>query len=131
VVTQLSLALKLEIGRAVAHAVIHRLPTAAARVPARVRPCGICGGQSVTGACLLRVVGFPLLSIPPIASHSTSSIIIRGWYNRPVIASVIVDSVPLQPKKEERSLKSVKNVLTNTIPDSHKTHSVSVSESCG
>jgi hypothetical protein len=34
-------------GRAIAQAVIRRLPTEAARV--RVRSCGICNGQSGTG----------------------------------------------------------------------------------
>jgi hypothetical protein len=88
---------------------------------ARVRPCGICGERSVTGACSLRELGFTLLSVPPIATHSPSSITIRGWNNRPVIVSVIVDSVPPQPKNGERSLKFVKNVLTNIIPESYKT----------
>jgi hypothetical protein len=59
------------------------LPTAAAQVRAQVRSCGICGGQSRTGAGFLRVVRFPLpILIPPTAPHSSS--IIRGWYNRPV-----------------------------------------------
>jgi hypothetical protein len=31
-------------------------------------------------------------------------IIIQGWYNRPVVASVIVDLVPLHPRKEKNSL---------------------------
>jgi hypothetical protein len=39
--------------RVIAQAVSRRLPTAAARVRVRVRSCGICGGQSGTGA------GFP------------------------------------------------------------------------
>jgi hypothetical protein len=51
--------------------------------------CGICG------------LRFPLPIIPPIAPHSSSSIIIRDWYNRPVVASVIVDPIPLHPKKGE------------------------------
>jgi hypothetical protein len=54
-----------------------------------------------TGADFLRVLRFPLPSIPPTSPHSASSIIIRGWYNRPVAASVIVDSVP--PQKGRRN----------------------------
>jgi hypothetical protein len=46
-------------------------------------------------------VAFPA-SIPQISPHSSSSIIIRGWYNRPVIASVIMDSLSLHPKKGEK-----------------------------
>jgi hypothetical protein len=69
--------------RVIAQAVSRRLPTAAARVRARVRSCGSCGGQSGTGAGFLRVLRFPLpIRIPPIAPQSSSSII-RGGYNRP------------------------------------------------
>jgi hypothetical protein len=58
-------------------------PTAAARV----RSCGICGGQRSTGADILWVLWFPLpIFIPPFASQSPSSII-WGWYNRPVVAA--------------------------------------------
>jgi hypothetical protein len=75
-------------GRALAQAVSRRLPTAAARARARVRSCGICGGQSDTGAGFLRVLRFPLpISVPPTASQSPSSII-WGWYNRSVVAAV-------------------------------------------
>jgi hypothetical protein len=49
------------------------LPTAEARVRARVRSCGICGGQCGTGAGFLRVLRFPLSVIPPIAPNSSSS----------------------------------------------------------
>jgi hypothetical protein len=69
------------IGRAIAQAVSRWFPTAVARVRARVRSCGICGGQNGTGAGFLREHQFSLpISIPPIAPQSPSSII-RGWYN--------------------------------------------------
>jgi hypothetical protein len=54
------------LGRAVAQAVRRWLPTAAAQV--RVRSaCGVCGGQSGTGAGFLQVLQFPLPIIPPIS----------------------------------------------------------------
>jgi hypothetical protein len=70
-------------GRAIAQAVSHRLPTAAARFRAQVSSCGICGGQSGTEVGFLRVLRFTLpIRIPPTAPHSSS--IIRGLYNRPI-----------------------------------------------
>jgi hypothetical protein len=75
-------------GRAIAQEVSRWLPTAAARVRARVWSCGICGGQSGTGAGFLRVLRFPLPTfIPPVAPQSPSSII-WGLYNRPEVAAV-------------------------------------------
>jgi hypothetical protein len=56
-------------GRAVAQAVRRRLPNAAARVRVQVA-CGVCGGQSGTGAGFLRVLRFPLPIIPPISPLS-------------------------------------------------------------
>jgi hypothetical protein len=73
---------------AIAQAVSRWLPTAAARVRARVWSCEICGGQSVAGAGFLRVLRFPLpIFIRPIAPQSPSSII-WGLYNRPEVAAV-------------------------------------------
>jgi hypothetical protein len=70
------------LGRAIAQAVSRRLPTAAARVRSQVMSCGVCGGQSGTGAGFLRIPRFPLpILIPPTTPHSSS--IIRGWYNSP------------------------------------------------
>jgi hypothetical protein len=68
-----------QIGRAIAQVVSRRLLTAAARVRAQFRSCGICGGQSGTKAGFLRVFRFPLpILIPPTVPHSSSPII-RGW----------------------------------------------------
>jgi hypothetical protein len=56
-------------GHAIAQAISHWLPTAAAQVRSQVRSCKICGGQSGTGAGFLRVLRFPLpILIPPIAT---------------------------------------------------------------
>jgi hypothetical protein len=64
-------------GRAIAQEVSPWLPTAAARVRARVWSCGICGGQSGIGSGFLRVLRFPLpICIPPIAPQSPSW---GGW----------------------------------------------------
>jgi tRNA U54 and U55 pseudouridine synthase Pus10 len=70
-------------GRAIAQAVSHRLPTAAARVRAQVRSCGICGGQSDTGAGFLQVLRCSLTILIPRTAPQLSSII-RGWYHRPI-----------------------------------------------
>jgi hypothetical protein len=58
-----------KIGRAVAQAISRWLPTAAARVRVRAA-CGVCGGQSGTGAGFLRVLRFPLPIIPSISPSS-------------------------------------------------------------
>jgi hypothetical protein len=55
--------------RAVAQAVSRWVPTAAARVRVRAA-CGVCGGQSGTGAGFLRVLRFPLPIIPQISPSS-------------------------------------------------------------
>jgi hypothetical protein len=52
-------------GRAIAQEIGRRLLTVVAQVPARVKSCGICGGQSSTGAGLLRVFGFPIAKHHP------------------------------------------------------------------
>jgi hypothetical protein len=56
---------------AIAQAVSCWLPTAGARVRARVWSCGICGGQSGGGVGFLRVLRFLVpIFIPPIAPQS-------------------------------------------------------------
>jgi hypothetical protein len=76
------------LGRAIAQAISRWLPTAAARVRARVWSCEICGGQSGAGAGFLRVLRLPLpIFILPTAPQSPSSII-WGLYNRPDVAAV-------------------------------------------
>jgi hypothetical protein len=61
--------LSVKAGRAVAQAVSRWLPTAAARFRVRAA-CGVCGGQSGTGAGFLRVLRFSLPIIPPISPSS-------------------------------------------------------------
>jgi hypothetical protein len=56
-------------GRAGAQAFSRWFHTAAARVRVRAA-CGVCGGQSGTGAGLLRALRFPLTNIPPISPSS-------------------------------------------------------------
>jgi hypothetical protein len=59
------------LGHAIAQAVSSRIPTATDRIRVQVMSCGICGGQSGTGAGFLRVLTFPLvIRIPPTAPHS-------------------------------------------------------------
>jgi hypothetical protein len=67
-------------GRAIAEAVSRWLPTAAARVRARVWSSGICGGQSGAGADFLRVLRFPCHSFHNILRPHNH----LGRYNRPV-----------------------------------------------
>jgi hypothetical protein len=93
-------------GCAIAQAVSRWLPTAAARVRARVWSCGICGGQRGSGASFLRVLRFPLpIFILPISPLSPSSII-WAWYNMPVVAAVPseLSLTPLTIKKKEAKL---------------------------
>jgi hypothetical protein len=67
--TEHSRVFNLPVGRSVAQAVGRWLRTAAARVRVRAA-CGVCGGQSGTGADFLRVLRFPLSIIPQISPSS-------------------------------------------------------------
>jgi hypothetical protein len=90
---------------AIAQAVSRRLPTAATQVLSQVRLCGICGGQSGTGAGLLPVLRFPLpILIPPTTPLSSS--IIRGWYNRAMMADVRC-GLSLTPPQETKKKKKM------------------------
>jgi hypothetical protein len=73
-------------GPTISQVVTRRLPIAAARVPAQVNLCAICGAQRGTGAGFLRVLRFalPILILPTAPHSSPSTRVIRGWYNRPI-----------------------------------------------
>jgi hypothetical protein len=87
-------------GRAIAQAVSRLLPTAAARVRARVMSCAICGGQSGTGAGFLRALRFPLpILIPPTAPHSSS--LSRGGTMGQIVADV-PSGLSLTPPQETK-----------------------------
>jgi hypothetical protein len=73
VILSLSNDVTLEIGGAIAQAVSRRLPTAAARVRAQIRSCRICGGQSGTGACFLRILRL-LRGLSPQANYTDRAI---------------------------------------------------------
>jgi hypothetical protein len=85
-------------GRTIAQAVSRWLPTAAARVRARVWSSGICGEQSGAGAGLLRVLRFPLPVFIPSNSPSSQSPL-EGTIGQ-LVADVLngpsLDSTPLQ-----------------------------------
>jgi hypothetical protein len=72
-----------EVGRVIAQVVSRRLSHRDCPVRSPVRSCGICGGQSGTGASFLRVLRFPLPILIPLTAPVSSSII-WSWYNRPV-----------------------------------------------
>jgi hypothetical protein len=65
------------------------------------------------GQVFLGVLRFPLPLIQPTASHSSSSfIIVQGWNNRPVVASVIVDSVPLHTLTHSMKLSTTREATS-------------------
>jgi hypothetical protein len=118
--------IKYGVGRPVAQAVSRRLLTATARVRAQVRSCGVCGGQSGTGAGFLRVLRFPLpVLIPPTAPRSSS--ITRGCYNRTVSGrrTKLTQSHPTP-----RNIKKLKNRKVWILPGGLTKFLVSVSDFC-
>jgi hypothetical protein len=81
-------------GRAIAQAVSRRLP-------ARVRPCGICGCQRGTRVGFLRVLRFSMsICIPRISPQS--SCVIWDWYNGPNSgrSTKWTQSHPIRKKKD-------------------------------
>jgi hypothetical protein len=68
---------------ATAHVVSCRLPTAPARVRARVKSYGIMMDRVALGQILSEHSGFPCHSFIPISASQSSSII-QNWYNRTI-----------------------------------------------
>jgi hypothetical protein len=99
--------LEAPICRAIAQAVSRWLPTAAARVRTPVWLFGVCGGQGGAGAGFLRVLLFPLPIFIPSISPQSPSPIIRGWYNRPVVAAV--------PKGPPHKLKKKRHAVAYLV----------------
>jgi hypothetical protein len=62
-----------EFRRATAQAVSRRLSIVEARARAQARSCGICLGQSCTGAGFLRVLQFPLPILIPVTAYTHQS----------------------------------------------------------
>jgi hypothetical protein len=75
--------------RTVAQAVSRRLPTAWARLRARPKSCGICGGQSGTAVCFLQILCFHSTLIHCI----NCSTIITNY--RQVLSRVLLFPLPL------------------------------------
>jgi hypothetical protein len=99
--------LSLSEDRAITQAVNRWLPTVAAGVQAQVRSCGICGGQSGTGAGFLRVLRFPLpILILPTAPHSSEA----GTIGQ--LVGGVPSGLSLTPPQETKK----KNVFLNTRP---------------
>jgi hypothetical protein len=85
----------------VAQAVSCRLPTAAARVPAQVKSCGICGGQSGTAVGFLRVHWFPLpILIAQTAPHHHLSF---GTSTLGQIVADVTSGLSLTPPQETKT----------------------------
>jgi hypothetical protein len=73
---------RLLVGRAITQVVLVGFPPRPPGFDPQIMSCGICGGQSGTGASFLRVLLFPLSILIPL--NAPYSFIIRGWYNRQI-----------------------------------------------
>jgi hypothetical protein len=62
-------------GCVIAQVVSLWLPTVVAQVLAQVMSCGVCDGQSGTGAGFFQVLRFPLPILNPLTAPHLSSII--------------------------------------------------------
>jgi hypothetical protein len=98
-VTSAALLVRLRLGLAVAQAGSRLIPTAATRVRAQARSCGICGGHSGYVAGSLQVIRFHLPSVLHPTSPSGAGAI--GYF----MASVILDWASLHPKKQKKQNK--------------------------
>jgi hypothetical protein len=106
----------------IAQVVSRRLPTAASRVRAQVRSCGICVGQSGIDAGFLRVLRFPLpILIPPTAPHP-SSFIIRGWYSKTNNGRDVPSGLSLTPWVKTSWLKWWSFWLASTVVEAQLGH---------
>jgi hypothetical protein len=77
------------LGSAVGQAVRHWNLTAAARVPARVRIMGFVVDKEELRHVFYQYFDFPYQAFNQLV-HTLSSII-RGWYDRSVVASELID----------------------------------------
>jgi hypothetical protein len=98
--------------RAIAQAVIRRLPMAAARFRAQLRSCGVSDRQSGIGAGFLRVLRFTLQILIPPTHHQLSSG--AGIIGRLVAAVPSGLSVTL-PQENKKKLTSWRDELRDRL----------------
>jgi hypothetical protein len=101
----------------VAQEVRRGLPNAAARICARVKSCGICGGQRGTGTSFLEVFRFPL---PFILSTNCSTHMVGTIgamrFSSPVAANVVPSSLILSKLKMKAPHSTEMSALTESTP---------------